>query len=155
MHGRGTQAQSPSGAQQTLPEAFAIGLAPSDRAVLHQRIEQRFQQMLDQGLEEEVRQLYERGDLHLNLPSMRAVGYRQMWEYLDGNSSLDEATERAVIATRHLAKRQFTWLRKWPNLHWILTDAEGGVESSDLASRGENCADSAELVLNYLVRNPM
>ncbi len=87
----------------------------SDRALLHRRIEQRFRVMLDQGFEEEVRRLRARGDLHPELPSMRCVGYRQMWAYLEGNLTREQMVERAVIATRQLAKRQLTWLRKYPN----------------------------------------
>ena len=87
----------------------------SDRAQLHRRIEQRFGLMLDQGFEDEVRRLRTRGDLHPELPSMRCVGYRQMWAYLEGNLTWEQMVERAVIATRQLAKRQLTWLRKYPN----------------------------------------
>jgi len=93
-----------------------LALEPSDRAVLHQRIALRFDLMLRDGaLEREVRALRARGDLHLGLPSMRCVGYRQMWEYLDG--SIDAATmrEKGIAATRQLAKRQLTWLRSMPD----------------------------------------
>ena len=89
-----------------------IALQPSDRGVLHQRIRQRFEQMLQQGLEQEVQQLRQQyPQLHLGLPSMRCVGYRQMWEYLDGE--VDHATmrDKGIFATRQLAKRQLTWLR--------------------------------------------
>mgnify|MGYP006205257175 CR=1 FL=1 len=99
---------------------FAI--APTDRSVLHQRIELRFTQMLQQGFEEEVMQLRQRGDLHANLPSMRCVGYRQMWDYLDGLVSYPEMVYRGVAATRQLAKRQLTWLRSWQNLSWLNAD---------------------------------
>jgi len=93
-----------------------LALLPDDRQRLHRRIEQRFRQMLEDGLIEEVQALYRRGDLHLGLPSMRAVGYRQVWEFLDGCLNIEEMTERAVIATRQLAKRQLTWLRSWQDL---------------------------------------
>jgi len=96
---------------------FAI--APSEKAVLHQRIEQRFEQMLKAGFEEEVKALYQRGDLHLDLPSMRCVGYRQMWEYLQGTMDYNEMRFRGVVATRQLAKRQMTWLRGWENISWL------------------------------------
>lgn len=155
VHARGSDAESGLDSDHSPPKALAIALAPSDRSVLHRRIELRFKQMLEKGFEQEVIELYQRGDLHLELPSMRAVGYRQMWEYLEGNSTLEQAIELAVIATRQLAKRQFTWLRKWPDLLWIHTDENSRVESCDLAVSGENYDDSAELVLNYLVRNPM
>ncbi len=90
-----------------------------DRAVLHARIAERFEQMLELGFEAEVRALYERGDLHPDLPSIRCVGYRQMWEYLAGDVSRDRMIERSIVATRQLAKRQLTWLRSWPELHRV------------------------------------
>ncbi|MDH5599726.1 MAG: tRNA (adenosine(37)-N6)-dimethylallyltransferase MiaA [Gammaproteobacteria bacterium] len=97
-------------------QVLKIALLPSDRAVLHQRIEQRFEQMLQQGLIEEVKALLERGDLHEDLPAIRAVGYRQVWDYLHGRIDYNEMKERGVIATRQLAKRQFTWLRSEKDL---------------------------------------
>lgn len=100
---------------------FAI--APQERAMLHERIAQRFELMLQQGFEQEVRQLYQRGDLHPGLPSIRCVGYRQMWEYLDGLVTYDEMVYRGIAATRQLAKRQLTWLRSWPDLQWLLTES--------------------------------
>lgn len=90
-----------------------------DRAVLHQRIADRFHQMLKDGFFEEVKSLYQRGDLNPELPSMRAVGYRQVWDCLDGKLSYAEMVERGIIATRQLAKRQITWLRSWKDLHWL------------------------------------
>jgi len=87
-----------------------------DKTTLHKRIEQRFHIMLESGFENEVKALYQRGDLHLDLPSMRSVGYRQMWEYLDGKLDKDEMIFRGVVATRQLAKRQLTWLRSWQNM---------------------------------------
>lgn len=97
----------------------AFAMAPPSRAVLHQRIAQRFDLMLEQGFVAEVRRLMERGDLHADLPSMRAVGYRQVWEYLLGQSSYQDMRDKGMAATRQLAKRQFTWLRSWPELEWI------------------------------------
>lgn len=99
--------------------SYQFAVAPEQRAVLHQRIEQRFMQMLDDGFEEEVRRLRERGDLHLDLPSMRCVGYRQMWQYLDGVDDYPTMVNKGIAATRQLAKRQLTWLRGWPDLHWL------------------------------------
>lgn len=89
-----------------------IALQPSDRATLHQRIEQRFDLMLQQGLEQEVAQLRQQyPELHLNLPSMRCVGYRQMWEYQDGLVDYATMRDKGIFATRQLCKRQLTWLR--------------------------------------------
>lgn len=97
---------------------FAI--APQDRAILHERIALRFQKMMDLGFEEEVKQLFLREDLHIDLPSIRCVGYRQMWEYLQGDISLDEAIYKGICATRQLAKRQITWLRGWKDeITWL------------------------------------
>jgi tRNA dimethylallyltransferase len=93
-----------------------LALIPSDRARLHERIAQRFQQMLELGLIEEVRRLYDRGDLSAELPSIRSVGYRQVWAYLSGQISEEEMREKAIVATRQLAKRQITWLRSWPDV---------------------------------------
>ena len=107
-----------------LPEgAVSLALAPPRREELHQRIEQRFMAMLEAGLVEEVRSLYQRGDLSASLPAIRAVGYRQVWEYLSGKNSYNEMVERALAATRQLAKRQLTWLRRWPQCCWL--DARG------------------------------
>jgi tRNA dimethylallyltransferase len=102
---------------------FAI--APEERAVLHERIRLRYEQMLAYGLIEEVKKLYKRKDLHPELPSIRCVGYRQTWQFLESELSFDEAKERGIIATRQLAKRQLTWLRGWDDVTWLNTfDAE-------------------------------
>jgi tRNA dimethylallyltransferase len=87
-------------------------LAPAGREALHARIRTRFQDMIERGLIDEVRGLRERGDLHAGLPAIRAVGYRQVWAYLEGQYGRDELVERGVIATRQFAKRQLTWLRR-------------------------------------------
>jgi tRNA dimethylallyltransferase len=94
-------------------------LAQEQRAVLHERIRQRFDMMLAQGFLDEVRRLRARHDLKPGMPSMRAVGYRQAWAYLEGELSRQEWVERAVIATRQYAKRQLTWLRSESDCHWI------------------------------------
>lgn len=104
-----------------------ISLCFEDRAALHARIASRLDAMFDQGLVAEVTRLYEQGKLHTDLPAIRAVGYRQVWAYLDGKSDLGECREKALFATRQLAKRQLTWLRSWPGLTWIWTDAEGHI----------------------------
>lgn len=103
--------------------AHQFAIAPADRAVLHQRIAIRFEQMLAAGFEQEVLHLKQRADLHPDLPSMRCVGYRQMWQYLDGECSYQQMTERGIAATRQLAKRQLTWLRGWPDLSWLNSEA--------------------------------
>ncbi|MDO9180189.1 MAG: tRNA (adenosine(37)-N6)-dimethylallyltransferase MiaA [Agitococcus sp.] len=97
---------------QTLPyRLLEIALLPKDRGVLHERIEKRFDLMLANGFVDEVRALKSRGDLHLELPAIRSVGYRQVWEYLDGVYDAKEMRYRGIVATRQLAKRQHTWLR--------------------------------------------
>ncbi len=105
-------------AQQTIAPPMlqmqAFSLEPSERAGLHERIARRFDTMLQQGFLEEVAILRARGDLNLNMPSMRCVGYRQAWEHLDGLYDAAELRERGIIATRQLAKRQLTWLRSMP-----------------------------------------
>jgi tRNA dimethylallyltransferase len=105
---------------------FAI--APADRELLRQRIAERFNLMLSQGFEEEVKALYLRGDLHADLPSIRCVGYRQMWEYLAGQISHDEMVYRGIVATCQLAKRQMTWLRGWQNVTWLETGAANNAD---------------------------
>jgi tRNA dimethylallyltransferase len=98
---------------QTLPyRLIKLIIAPEERAVLHRLIAERFRQMLRNGLIEEVDALYRRGDLNEKMPSIRAVGYRQVWAYLAGDCDYDTMTEKGIIATRQLAKRQFTWLRR-------------------------------------------
>ncbi|VAX05653.1 tRNA dimethylallyltransferase [hydrothermal vent metagenome] len=94
-----------------------LAVAPEDRSVLHQRIELRFGQMMEQGLVAEVEALMARGDLNSSMPSIRAVGYRQVWELLSGRIDYTEAIEKSIIATRQLAKRQFTWMRSEKDLH--------------------------------------
>lgn len=96
-----------------------IGLLPPDRNSLHATIAERFEQMMAAGFLEEVRALRARGDLHADLPSIRAVGYRQLWEHLSGEGSLSQAVERGIIATRQYAKRQITWMRSESGLEII------------------------------------
>lgn len=111
----GQQQRQAAQAGTALPYVFqTISLEPSDRLALHQRIALRFDQMLAQGFAEEVRHLHQRADLHAGLPSVRCVGYRQMWSWLDGEVSQAQAREQAIAATRQLAKRQITWLRAQP-----------------------------------------
>ncbi|HIF17579.1 MAG TPA: tRNA (adenosine(37)-N6)-dimethylallyltransferase MiaA [Cycloclasticus sp.] len=96
-------------------------IAPSDRAVLHEKIALRFDQMLNNGFIEEVNVLFNRGDLDASMPAVRAVGYRQAWAYLQGDCDAATFREKAIIATRQLAKRQFTWLRQQAEATWLET----------------------------------
>ncbi|KGQ36671.1 tRNA (adenosine(37)-N6)-dimethylallyltransferase MiaA [Gallibacterium genomosp. 1] len=101
-------------------QLLQFAITPKERAILHQRIELRFQQMLEQGFQQEVEKLFARKDLHLNLPSIRCVGYRQMWEFLQGKYDFAEMKYRSICATRQLAKRQITWLRGWNSpINWL------------------------------------
>ena len=95
-----------------------IILSPEDRSLLHERVKQRFLDMLKSGLVDEVESLYQRGDLSLNLPSMRLIGYSQVWRYLDGQIRYEEMREYAIVATRQLAKRQITWCRSESRAAW-------------------------------------
>ncbi len=111
---------------RTLPyNIIKIAFFPEDRENLRQRIAIRFKQMLQMGFIEEVETLRARGDLNLDMPSMRCVGYRQVWEYLDGLMTYDEMTEKAITATRQLAKRQLTWLRKEEHCNFF--DVKAGI----------------------------
>jgi len=115
---------------EALPyKVHQFAIAPASRELLHQRIEQRFHQMLASDFEAEVRALFARGDLHTDMPSIRCVGYRQMWSYLEGEISYDEMVYRGVCATRQLAKRQVTWLRGWEGVHWL--DSEKPEQARD------------------------
>lgn len=103
-------------------EVHQFAISPKERGDLHRRIEQRLHLMIEAGFEQEVRALFERGDLNVDMPSIRCVGYRQMWDYFSGSGSLDDAIYRVLCATRQLAKRQTTWLRSWNNLTWLDSD---------------------------------
>lgn len=127
--------RSKTGPAEQMGLATLFSLEPAERAWLHQRIALRFDLMLEQGFIDEVRSLRARGDLHLNLPSMRCVGYRQAWEVLDAleadpGKPLDMAglRERGIASTRQLAKRQITWLRSMPQRHAIACDAPGAQQ---------------------------
>jgi len=134
-----------------------LAVCPADRAVLHRRIAQRFEQMMAAGFLEEVRALYNRGDLHPGLPAIRAVGYRQLWRHLAGECSLQEALSAAIAATRQLAKRQLTWLRKWPGLYWLYTDEAGNLTGSGGSDAGGTEMGQKPIVatLNYLDKAPL
>ena len=103
-----------------------LAIAPRDRTLLHERIALRFGKMLESGFIDEVKALMARGDLHKDLPAIRAVGYRQIWDYLEGGCDYPTMVARSLAATRQLAKRQLTWLRSWPNLQWLYTQSEQG-----------------------------
>ena len=104
--------------QSDLPyNLVELVLKPRSRQALHRRIDARFRRMLEAGLIDEVKELKDRGDLDLTMPSMRCVGYRQVWEFLDGGLTRSELADRGSAATRQLAKRQLTWLRKWHDAH--------------------------------------
>jgi len=103
-----------------------LAIMPRDRSILHQRIALRFERMLERGFIEEVRALRARGDLHQDLPAIRAVGYRQVWQYLAGELDYPQMVEAGIAATRQLAKRQLTWLRRWPDVQYICAQEPGG-----------------------------
>jgi tRNA dimethylallyltransferase len=105
-----------------------IVLSPARRGCLHEAIRRRFLHMLKAELVQEVRSLYERGDLHAGLPAMRLVGYRQVWQYLAGELEYNDMINKAITATRQLAKRQLTWIRAESNARWFNSESEGVLE---------------------------
>jgi tRNA dimethylallyltransferase len=109
-------------------ELIKIILNPGDRSKLHERIKHRFMEMLDEGLVEEVRSFHANGRFSSALPAMRMVGYRQVWNYLDGKTDYEEMVEKGIVATRQLAKRQMTWFRKEENGIWLDSDESGLIE---------------------------
>ena len=121
-------------------ELLPLALEPSDRAVLHKRIERRFDIMLDEAADDnlitETQRLRRRGDLHPGLPSMRCVGYRQAWEYLDGAIDYKTMRETGIIATRQLAKRQLTWLRSMPDR--VVVDCLGSDPTAEILAHVAN-----------------
>lgn len=112
-----------------------LALWPENRALLHQRIEKRFVRMLEQGFIEEVENLRQHYALHPDLPSMRAVGYRQVWRFLEGEIDRNSLIDQGVAATRQLAKRQLTWLRKWPQLHQLPLGNDENVDHAAVKKR--------------------
>ncbi len=125
----GLQAPSPAALQGLAP---IWALVPEPRALLHARLASRFKRMMSQGFLEEVRALHGRGDLRAEHPSMRAVGYRQLWQHCEGHSTLAQAVEQALAATRQLAKRQLTWLRGDPSIRMVDPGAAGAFEAWSL-----------------------
>jgi tRNA dimethylallyltransferase len=120
------RATTHSALEEAVPLRWAI--VPADRSQLHSRIEYRFRSMMSQGFLDEVARLYRRGDLTADHPSIRAVGYRQLWAYLSGQTALDEAINRSISATRQLAKRQLTWLRADKEIRWVDSQATDAYE---------------------------
>ncbi|MFA6058653.1 MAG: tRNA (adenosine(37)-N6)-dimethylallyltransferase MiaA [Taibaiella sp.] len=105
----------------------SLAIMPASRETLHQNINQRFDTMLAQGFMNEMEYLFNRGDLSADLPSMRCVGYRQAWQYLSGEGDFAHMREASLAATRQLAKRQITWLRKCSDLSWFVPDCQDGI----------------------------
>tara|TARA_R110002072_G_scaffold213_8_gene1503 strand:- start:4785 stop:5762 length:978 start_codon:yes stop_codon:yes gene_type:complete len=134
-----------------------LAICPAERTILHQRIARRFERMMAEGFLEEVRGLWQRPDLHAALPAIRAVGYRQLWQHLEGECSLEQAVKNAEAATRQLARRQLTWLRKWRNLAWIYTDQAGKRAFEGSSSVREEGAGETPLTLalKYLESTPL
>lgn len=129
--------QEENNEHQSLPAFMSnlvfISVQPQERSTLHDQIAKRFHQMLEIGFVDEVKVLFNRGDLNRDLPAIRSVGYRQVWDYLDGQYDYGTMVEKAIAATRQLAKRQYTWLRSWPDLHRI--EAEMGGESGIIVNK--------------------
>ncbi len=119
-----TQLHAEAQTEEIPYQKIKLIIAPRDRAVLHEKIALRFKKMLQQGLVAEVEALYQRGDLTVQMPSVRAVGYRQVWSYLEGEINAEEMQETGIIATRQLAKRQFTWLRRETDAHCFYTEEQ-------------------------------
>ncbi|PPI87810.1 tRNA (adenosine(37)-N6)-dimethylallyltransferase MiaA [Candidatus Pantoea edessiphila] len=108
---------------------YQFGMIPYSRELLHKRIELRFKQMLALGFETECRKLFARGDLHINMPSVRCVGYRQMWSYIHNEINYDEMVDKGICATKQLAKHQMTWMRKWKNIHLLSDNIKLAINS--------------------------
>jgi tRNA dimethylallyltransferase len=121
------------GSQKSLPyNVIKVIVSPEDRAVLHQRIADRYKTMMSAGFVDEVKALFERADCHVDLPAIRAVGYRQAWAYLEGEYDQDTLVEKAIIATRQMAKRQLTWLRAQQDGIWF--DSGSGLPVDQVVS---------------------
>lgn len=117
-----TELQKESLAEALPWDTYKIIVSPKSRDLLRERIAIRFNNMIEQGFIEEVQKLFEREDLDLSLPSMRAVGYRQVWEFLEGKMSKEQMIERGITITRQFAKRQMTWLRREEEALWLATE---------------------------------
>ena len=131
-----------------------MAICPADRSILHQRIADRLDAMFAGGLVAEVERLHQRGDLHGDLPAVRAVGYRQVWAMLEGECDQATAYQKSLVATRQLAKRQLTWLRGWPQLHWIYTNADGfAAPTPELLEHSQ--IKPVQQALKYLMVDPI
>lgn len=128
-----TQSRSESGFSYNV---FAFAVTPRERKILHERINKRLMAMFEQGFVDEVKPFFERSDVNPQLPAMRAVGYRQVWEYLSGQQDYDTMVYKALVATRQLAKRQLTWLRSWPNVTWVYGDTKEELLTEGLTHMG-------------------
>lgn len=146
---RRRQAARRKGVLSDAYEVIQLAICPAERAVLHERIARRVDAMIEQGLVDEVRGLAGRGDLSPDIPAMRAVGYRQMLGHVRGDYDLARARQLCIEATRQLAKRQLTWLRRWPDLNWIYTRADGCASTSVEGLKVSNCLP-IDLALKYL-----
>jgi tRNA dimethylallyltransferase len=118
-------------------DVLNLAVMPEERKTLNERIALRYKIMLKEGFVDEVQALHQRGDLNTQMPSVRCVGYRQVWSYLEGDWDHDTMVEKGIIATRQLAKRQITWLRSWENLHWLKS------EDKDILNHSLKLFDSA------------
>ena len=125
-----TQLQQENKAEALPWNSYKIVIAPESRDLLRQRIAIRFEQMIEQGFIEEVEGFFKRDDLNLSLASMRAVGYRQVWEYLEGKMNKKQMMERGITITRQFAKRQMTWLRREEEACWIATEADNTFQQA-------------------------
>jgi len=137
------QQQAASSLLRDQYDIVQFALMPTDRSWLHQRIKQRYELMLQHNFIDEVKRLRARGDLNEKMPSIRSVGYRQVWQYLSGDYDYDVMVEKGLAATRQLAKRQLTWLRGWESVHLL------SVDVSSTAS-DENCEENLKNILNFL-----
>jgi tRNA dimethylallyltransferase len=131
-----SELQAQSGGDALPYSIHKIIVSPTERSVLHQRIEQRFDQMMQDGFLDEMKHLHGRSDLHADLPSMRAVGYRQAWSYLEGDCTFEQMRSKAIAATRQLAKRQLTWLRRETACIWYDLHADNRVQEEVLQVLG-------------------
>ena len=131
-----TELQAKQVRENVLPyDLTTLAIIPNNRTTLHQRIEFRFRQMIEQGFIDEVQELFERPELNLNLPSIRAVGYRQVWQYLEGTFDHEQMIEKGIVATRQMAKRQLTWLRNnWQFERLSMEDPEKLRETLKICS---------------------